>query len=147
MSTRLRRALLALSCLAAGSTPAPPKLRLPTTALAETKPLPSYLVAFVVGPFELLDGGRAGQGATPIRFVVPRGRAGETRYAREVTPRIIVELERFFGSPYPFSKLDVAVVPRFWGTMEHPGIVALGQPLTLIKPTEEGLRRKQSYAR
>ncbi|MGZ3407184.1 MAG: M1 family metallopeptidase, partial [Polyangia bacterium] len=117
-----------------------------TVTLEESKPLPSYLVAFVVGPFELVDGGRAGRGNTPIRFIVPRGRAAETRYAREVTPRIVVELEKFFDMPYPWGKLDVAVVPRFWGTMEHPGIVALGQPLTLIKPTEEGLHRKQSYA-
>jgi hypothetical protein len=113
---------------------------------AETKPLPSYLVAFVVGPFELVDGGRAGRANTPIRFIIPRGRAAETRYAKEVTPRIVVELEKFFDMAYPYGKLDVAVVPRFWGTMEHPGIVALGQPLTLIKPTEEGLHRKQEYA-
>ena len=112
----------------------------------ESKPLPSYLVAFVVGPFQVIDGGHAGRGNTPIRFIVPRGRAAETRYAREVTPRIVVELEKFFDMPYPFRKLDVAVVPRFWGTMEHPGLVALGQPLTLIKPAEEGLHRKQSYA-
>ena len=112
----------------------------------DSKPLPSYLVAFVVGPFELVDGGRAGRANTPIRFIVPRGRAAETRYAREVTPRIVVELEKYFDMPYPYGKLDVAVVPRFWGTMEHPGIVALGQPLTLIKPTEEGLHRKESYA-
>ncbi len=112
----------------------------------ESKPLPSYLVAFVVGPFELVDGGRAGLANTPIRFIVPRGRAAETHYAREVTPRLLVELEKFFAMPYPYGKLDVAVVPRYWGTMEHPGIVALGQPLTLIKPTEEGLFRKESYA-
>lgn len=114
--------------------------------LAESRPLPSYLVAFVVGPFDLVDGGRAGRAGTPIRFIVPRGRGGETRYAREVTPRIVAELERFFDMPYPYLKLDVAVVPRYWGTMEHPGIVALGQPLTLIKTAEEGLHRKQAYA-
>ena len=45
---------------------------------------------------------------------------------------------------YPYGKLDVAVVPRYWGTMEHPGIVAMGQPLTLIKPDEETRERKQS---
>src|SRR5262249_18552828 len=72
-------------------------------------------------------------------FIVPRGRGAETRYAREITPRILTELEKFFDMPYPYGKLDVAVVPRYWGTMEHPGIVALGQPLTLIKPAEEGL--------
>ncbi|MDB4967386.1 MAG: Membrane alanine aminopeptidase [Myxococcales bacterium] len=114
--------------------------------LAESRPLPSYLVAFVVGPFDLVDGGKGGRANTPIRFIVPRGRGGETRYAREVTGRIVKLLEDHFDMAYPFGKLDVAVVPRFWGTMEHPGIVALGQPLTLIKPTEEGLHRKQAYA-
>jgi aminopeptidase N len=113
---------------------------------AETPPLPSYLVAFIVGPFDVLDGGHAGRAATPIRFAVPRGRAGETRYARTITPRIVEGLERFFDMPYPLAKLDVAVVPRFWGTMEHPGLVALGQPLTLIKPEDEGQEREERYA-
>ena len=47
---------------------------------------------------------------------------------------------------YPYGKLDVAVVPRFWGTMEHPGLVAMGQPLTLIRPEQETRERKQRYA-
>jgi hypothetical protein len=46
---------------------------------------------------------------------------------------------------YPYSKLDVAVVPRYDGTMENPGIVALGQPLALIKPGDESLSRRQEY--
>jgi aminopeptidase N len=37
------------------------------------------------------------------------------------------------------------VVPHYWGTMEHAGIVALGQPLTLIRPGEETLQRRKSY--
>jgi len=32
-------------------------------AFAATKPLPSYLVAFGVGPFDIVDGGRAGRPA------------------------------------------------------------------------------------
>ncbi|HMG19961.1 MAG TPA: M1 family metallopeptidase, partial [Kofleriaceae bacterium] len=110
--------------------------------LAATRPLPSYLVAFVVGPFELIDGGRAGRIATPIRFVVPRGRAGELGYARQVTPRVVAALEDYFDMPYPYGKLDVAVVPRYWGTMEHPGLVAMGQPLTLIPPDQATYERK-----
>ncbi len=115
-------------------------------SFAQTKPLPSYLVAFIVGPFELVDAGTAGRNKIPLRFAVPRGRGAETRYAKEVTPRIVALLEDYFGMPYPYEKLDVAVVPRFRGTMEHPGIVALGQPLTLIKPDEETLERKKEYA-
>lgn len=113
---------------------------------ADSKPMPSYLVAFVVGPFDLVDAGSVGRQGVPLRFIVPHGRGAETRYAAQVTPRIISLLEGYFGMDYPYEKLDVAVVPRFWGTMEHPGIVALGQPLTLIKSGRESLDRQQSYA-
>ncbi|MFL5347022.1 MAG: ERAP1-like C-terminal domain-containing protein [Hyalangium sp.] len=113
---------------------------------AESRPLPSYLVAFVVGPFELVDGGPVGRNHVPLRFIVPHGRGAETAYAAKVTPRVITLLEDFFDQPYPYEKLDVAVVPRYWGTMEHPGIVALGQPLTLIRPGEESVMRRRAYA-
>jgi aminopeptidase N len=113
--------------------------------LAESKPLPSYLVAFVVGPFEIIDGGTAGRIKTPVRFIIPKGRAAELRYAKSITPRVVAALEDYFDMDYPYGKLDVAVVPRFWGTMEHPGIVAMGQPLTLIRPEEETRSRKQFY--
>ncbi|HEY5933823.1 MAG TPA: M1 family metallopeptidase [Kofleriaceae bacterium] len=113
--------------------------------LAESKPLPSYLVAFVVGPFEVVDGGTAGRIKTPVRFIIPKGRAAELRYAKSITPRVIAALEDYFDMDYPYGKLDVAVVPRFWGTMEHPGIVAMGQPLTLIRADEETRARKQAY--
>ena len=113
--------------------------------MAESKPLPSYLVAFVVGPFDVLEASTAGHSGTPLRFIVPKGRGAETAYAAGITPKIIGALEDYFGMPYPYGKLDVAVVPRFWGTMEHPGIVALGQPLTLIRPSELGVEREQLY--
>lgn len=112
---------------------------------AETPPLPSYLVAFMAGPFEAIDAGTVGREKRRLRFIVPRGRGAETRYAAQVTPTIVARLEDYFGVAYPYSKLDVAVVPHYEGTMEHPGLVGLGQPLTLIKPGEESLARKQSY--
>ena len=114
--------------------------------LAQSKPLPSYLVAFVVGPFDVVDGGTAGRVKTPIRFVLPKGRSGELAWATQITPRVVAALEDYFDMPYPYGKLDVAVVPRYWGTMEHPGIVAMGQPLTLIRPEQQTRERKQFYA-
>lgn len=112
---------------------------------AESPPMPSYLVAFMVGPFDVVGAGTVGQKKRRLRFIVPRGRGAETRYAAQVTPAIIAKLEEYFAMDYPYSKLDVAVVPRYEGTMEHPGIVALGQPLTLIRADEEGVFRKQFY--
>jgi cytosol alanyl aminopeptidase len=113
---------------------------------AETPPLPSYLVAFVVGPFEVVEAGTAGRHGTPLRFIVPPGHVAELAYAKEVSPAVVGLLEDWFAMPYPFTKLDVAVVPRYWGTMEHPGIVAMGQSLTLIKPEEDTALRRIHYA-
>jgi aminopeptidase N len=113
---------------------------------AESRPMPSYLVAFVVGPFEVVDAGTAGRHGTPLRFVIPQRRSEELGYARDSTPRLVGLLEDYFGARLPYRKLDVAVVPRFWGTMEHPGLLAMGQPLTLIRPEEDSPDRRQSYA-
>jgi aminopeptidase N len=113
--------------------------------LAPTKPLPSYLVAFMVGPFEDIDDGTAGRVKTPVHFIIPKGRSGELGYAKQVTPKVVVALENYFDMDYPYGKLDVAVVPRFWGTMEHPGIVAMGQPLTLIRPDQDSHARELDY--
>ena len=114
---------------------------------AETLPLPSYLIAFVVGPFDVVDAGTFGRGKTPLRFIVPQGRRAELAYALKSTARLVTALEDYFDMQYPYGKLDVAVVPRYRGTMEHPGLVAIGQPLALIDPKEETLQRQQSYAR
>jgi aminopeptidase N len=113
--------------------------------MAESKPMPSYLVAFMVGPFDVVDGGTAGRIKTPIQFIVPKGHREELGYAKRITPKVVAALEDYFDMDYPYGKLDVAVVPRYWGTMEHPGIVAMGQPLTLIKPGEETRDRKEYY--
>jgi aminopeptidase N len=110
---------------------------------AETRPLPSYLVAFGVGPFEAVPADPGGHHQTPVRFLIPRGRSAELAYARQTVPRMVTLLEDATDVPYPYGKLDVLVVPRFWGTMEHPGLVALGQPLMLIRPDAQALSRKQ----
>jgi aminopeptidase N len=119
---------------------------LKTVNFAETRPLPSYLVAFVVGPFDVVKGKPAGKSAIPLQFIVPKGRSAELRYAEDILPQVVTHLEELTGVPYPYGKLDVAVVPRYWGTMEHPGLVALGQPILLIPPDQESLRRREFAA-
>src|SRR6185312_3882946 len=66
---------------------------LKTVVFRETKPLPSYLVALAVGPFEFVDGGKAGQNHVPVRIVVPKGKAAQAKYAAEVTATILTRLE------------------------------------------------------
>ena len=113
-----------------------------------TPPLPSYLIALGVGPFDIVDGGNAGQKATPIRYITPKGRASEARYAKEITPRLLEILEDYFGGPYPFSKLDNLVLPVTvgFGAMENVGLITYSAGIILAKPEQESERFKQRYA-
>jgi cytosol alanyl aminopeptidase len=145
VSLTVPEADVAFSNAAAVSTsPAGPGQK--TVSFAETRPLPSYLVAFVVGPFEVVKGSPAGNEGIPVQFILPQGRAAELHYAQEFLSHSVKALEDFTGVPYPYGKLDVAVVPRYWGTMEHPGLVALGQPILLIPSGKESLQRRQFAA-
>jgi alanyl aminopeptidase len=114
----------------------------------ETKPLPAYLVAFAVGPFELVDAGKAGKKSTPIRIVVPRGQKAEAAYAAASTGPLLGLLEEFFGIAYPYEKLDVVAVPRLvsFGAMENAGLITYVKSGMLAKPEEDTIAFKRSYA-
>ena len=112
---------------------------------AETKPLPSYLVAFAVGPFDVVETRPVGANHVPSRIIVPQGRAAEAAYAAEVTPEFIGLLETYFGTPYPYEKLDQIVVPltTAWGAMENAGLIAYGQFLLSPPEVDTDVRRER----
>lgn len=104
---------------------------------ATTPPLPSYLLALAVGPFDVLDA--PPHGHTPLRFITPAGRADEARWAAGMTGRLLAWLEDYTGLPYPYAKLDslaLPVAPGF-GAMEHPGLVTYESVALLARPGEE----------
>ncbi len=111
----------------------------------ETKPLPSYLVAFAVGPFDVVETGPVGKNRRPSRIIVPRGRAAEAAYAASITPKLIEMLEDYFGTPYPYEKLDQIVVPltTAWGAMENAGMIAYGDFLLSPKEQDTELLHRQ----
>ena len=97
---------------------------LKTVRFAETEPLPTYLVAVAVGPFEVVDAGTVGRKHTPVRIVTPRGRTDWATWAVASTPPLLEALETWFDTPYPFQKLDIVTLPQAvgFGAMENPGI-------------------------
>lgn len=115
-----------------------------TVKFAETKPLPSYLVAIAVGPMDIVDGGHTSGNNTVIRIIVPHGRGPEAKYATETTPDVVNLLEKYFGIPYPYEKLDEVAIPLAGYAMEHPGLVTYGAGFFLAKPEELTLGRKHS---
>jgi alanyl aminopeptidase len=119
-----------------------------TYVFKETRPLPSYLIAFGVGPFEFVDAGHAGKNHFPVRIVTPKGKADEAKYAAEVTATILTRLEDYFGIPFPYEKSDQVAVPVTFGfgAMENPGMVTYAQTLILAKPDNDTVSRQRGYA-
>jgi alanyl aminopeptidase len=91
-----------------------------------TPPLPTYLWALAVGPFGVVDAGRAGQNKIPLRILTLKGREAEGRFAASVTKPIVEQLERYLGSPFPYEKLDQIAVPNQSHAMENAGLVTYG---------------------
>jgi alanyl aminopeptidase len=116
-----------------------------------TEPLPSYLVALGVGPFDYLDAGTAGSKKTKIRIVTPRGKASQGRYAAETTKPLLERLEAYFGMPYPYEKLDHLAVPQAvtFGAEENAGLISWSERALIATPAEETVafqRRQASYS-
>jgi alanyl aminopeptidase len=113
----------------------------------ETKPLPSYLIAFGVGPLEFVDAGYAGAHRVPVRIVVPRGTSARAHYAASVTAEILTRLENYFGIPYPYDKADQLAIPlSFGGAMENPGLVTYDANIVLAPSGGDATDRQRLYA-
>ena len=101
---------------------------------AETMVMSTYLVAFVVGPFEAspitaVDG-------VPVRVVYPIGKGHLTEWAMELAVHALDYFTDYFGIPYPGDKVDLVAIPDFaQGAMENLGCVTFREAELLIDPT------------
>jgi len=104
---------------------------------ATTEPLPSELIAFAVGPFDVYDGGVAGHG-TPVRVITAKGHAAEGHAAAQVTAAILPRLGAYTGIPYAFGKLDHLALPAgAFGAVENPGLITYRTRNLLVSPNLE----------
>ena len=83
-----------------------------------TRPLPTYLIAFAVGPYDVAEIGPIPPSAVrdrplPLRGIAANGQGKRFQYALENTAGLLSALEAYFGTPYPYDKLDLIAVPDF----------------------------------
>ena len=119
-----------------------------TVRFATTPPLPSYLLAFGVGEFDVREAGNTGPTSqTPLRFLTPAGRSADAAYAARVTGPIIERLEAYFGLPHPYPKLDSLAIPVTvnFGAMENAGLVTYASTLLLAAPGEQTQQFERDY--
>jgi alanyl aminopeptidase len=117
---------------------------------APSAPLPTYLVAWAVGPLDVVEGtippNAVRSEPLPFRGLAARGRGPDLAFAMEHTPRILAALEDYFGAPYPFDKLDIVAVPDFAaGAMENAGLVTFRDGLLLVRP-DAPMSQRRAYA-
>ena len=113
-----------------------------TVRFAPTAPLPTYLLAFAVGPFDVVQGP---PGRVPIRGLAAPGKGPLLAEGLRMHAEMLPLLEEYFDSPFPFPKLDVVAVVEFEaGAMENPGLITYREEALLIDPktTSEGSRRR-----
>jgi len=113
---------------------------------AKTKPLPSYLVAFGVGPFDVLEAGKTKSGI-PVRIVTLKGRGPDAAYAQQTTAKVLDILEGYFGRPYPYEKLDMLTIPLTvgFGAMENAGLITHAENIILFDPKTLSQGQRHAY--
>jgi len=115
-----------------------------------TRPLPTYLLAFAVGPYDLVDYGMIPANSirdreVALRGIAARGLGSRIEYALKNTDGLLSLLEEYFGTPYPYKKLDLIAVPEsFGGAMENAGAITYDEYLILMDE-ESPLSQRRSY--
>ncbi len=98
---------------------------------AETIKMSTYLVAFVIGEFEIQD--PIDVSGVPLRVVHPPGKGHLTEFAREVGAFALDFFADYYEIPYPGDKLDLIAVPDFAsGAMENLGAVTFRETALLV---------------
>jgi aminopeptidase N len=105
-----------------------------------TKPLPTYLIAFAIGPLEFAEAGsippnRVRHEALPFRIVTTKGQTPSVAFALREAPQILRRLEEYFGIAYPFPRLDLISSPAHFGAMENAGAIIYADSLLQVGPT------------
>lgn len=104
---------------------------------APTEPLPTYLIAFGVGPFDVVEAKPLPKTAlrpreVPLRGIALKGNGPAFAAALAHTPAFVEWLETYFAAPYPYAKLDLIAVPDMPGAMENAGAITYGERYILL---------------
>lgn len=115
-------------------------------SFATTDPLPTYLTAFMVGPFTIKEGTipPSPQRANPIplRIIGTKPNAEKMDFALTETPKIVALLEDYFGTAYPYKKLDQIGAPDFPGAMENAGAILYVDDVLFLDKNPENYEMK-----
>ena len=116
-------------------------------SFAETKPLPTYLVALMAGPFVTKEGVAPPTPQRsyplPIRAVATKPNADKLDFVVAETPSIVAHLEAYFNKPFPYPKLDQIASPVMPGAMENAGADTYADGIIMLDAGSPTAQRKE----
>ena len=116
-----------------------------TVSYAPTMKMSTYLVAFVVGPFEETEA--LDVLGTPLRIVYPLNKGHLTELAMESGAFALKFFSEYFDIPYPGQKLDMVAIPDFaFGAMENLGCITYRESALLVDPATASIAEMQRIA-
>ena len=103
----------------------------------ETKPISTYLFAFVAGKFQVEEAERNGRVFHILHRETDEAKVKANRDAIfDLHAKAIAWLEDYTGIKYPFSKFDCVLIPAFqFGGMEHPGAIYYNASAMMLDAT------------
>ena len=117
-----------------------------TVSFTPTMKMSTYLVAFIIGPFEETEA--MDVDGVPLRIVFPIGNAHLTGHALEAGAFALRHFAQYFDIPYPGDKLDMVAIPDFMqGAMENLGCITYRMPDLLIDPATASLAEMKRVAK
>ncbi|MBA2625459.1 MAG: M1 family peptidase, partial [Acidimicrobiia bacterium] len=100
---------------------------------ADTIPMSTYLVAFIVGPLEAT--GPVDVDGVPLRVVHVPGKGHLAPYALDVGAFCLRWFADYYGIAYPGGKVDLVALPDFAaGAMENLGAITFREAVLLVDP-------------
>ncbi|MGA3352501.1 MAG: M1 family metallopeptidase [Acidimicrobiales bacterium] len=112
---------------------------------ADTIPMSTYLVAFVIGPLAATEA--VDVDGTQLRIVHTAGKEHLTGFAIEAARHSLRFFTEYFAQPYPGDKLDLVAIPDFaFGAMENLGCVTFREVELLTDPARSARHELQNVA-
>lgn len=121
------------------------KRRLKKVVFDVSPKMSTYLLAWAVGEFDVVQGRT--KGGVQLAVFTPPGRGAEGEFALDVGIRSLDFFDDFFGTPYPLPKMDMLCVTEFaMGAMENWGLVTYRENALMIDPAKASPQAKQRVA-
>ena len=118
-----------------------------------TPKMSTYLVAFIVGDFEYIEGittpnlfSKRREG-TKVRVFTTPGKKHQAKFALECAVKTLEFYDKYFDIAYPLPILDMIAIPDFTsGAMENWGAITYRESALLVDENHSSLLNKQWVA-